>query len=95
MLTFIRFYAFIFLSFLLLKKIPSPLLSYGLYGFFEFTNSTLYFVNHLSQLSFAILLIILSFSSLSVYTQVYLLAPSLRIRKILKKDSFLQESMCF
>lgn len=71
--------------FLLLKKIPSPLLSYGLYGFFEFTNSTLYFVNHLSQLSFAILLIILSFSSLSVYTQVYLLAPSLRIRKILKK----------
>lgn len=71
--------------FLLLNKIPHLLWRYGSYGLFEFTSSTLYLAKNISTLSFVLLLIILSFSSLSVYTQVYLLAPSLSIGKIIKK----------
>lgn len=78
---------------ILLFSIPLPFfkvifhdsVAYYLIGLFEFTTSSLYIINNTSSLSFAILILILTFSSLSVYSQISVLCSNISIKKILKK----------
>lgn len=78
---------------ILLFSIPLPFIklflndswSYSLIGIFEFTTSSMYIINNLSSSLFMILIMVLTFSSLSVYSQISILCPKISISKIIKK----------
>ncbi len=78
---------------ILLFSLPLPFfemffhdsIAHYLIGLFEFTTSSMYIINSISSTSFIILILILTFSSLSVYSQISILCPNILVNKIIKK----------
>ncbi len=72
------------LPLLLINYFPNNLIRFSLASLFEFTNIR-FLISLKTPISFLLSIIVLSFSSLSLFCQIAILAPSFSLKSIIKK----------